>query len=87
MKMLGAYLVVGFLLSGCANVPSIGVFGAFFPDWMFCTVGAIVVTSIAHQVLAAAGWLERAGKMSIAFSYLALTALLAFSAWLLLFQN
>jgi hypothetical protein len=68
-------------------VPSIGVFGAFFPDWMFCIVGAIVATTVMHQALAAAGWLERAGKMSIAFSYLALTALLAFSAWLLLFQN
>jgi hypothetical protein len=87
MRTLGASAAVGFLLCGCTNVPSIGVFGAFFPDWMFCIVGAIVVTTIIHQVLAATGWLERAGKISIAFSYLALTALLAFSAWLLLFQN
>ena len=87
MRAIGTCMAIGAMLSGCANAPSISVLGAFFPDWMFCIVGATFLTTLVHHMLLAVGWIERSGKLSLALMYVALTALFAFAGWLLLFQN
>ena len=87
MRALGTGLAISAMLGGCANAPSISVLGAFFPDWMFCIVGAIFFTSLVHHMLLAIGWIERSGKLSLALMYVALTALFSFAGWLLMFQN
>jgi hypothetical protein len=38
----------GLLLTGCTRAPSIPVLGAYFPDWLFCISGAVVLTVIVH---------------------------------------
>lgn len=75
------------LLSGCATSPSIGVLGAFFPDWLFCIVGAIVATTMVHAGLRATGRLVRPGGLTLPLAYLALTVTLALTGWLIFFQN
>jgi hypothetical protein len=75
------------LLGGCATSPSIGVLGAFFPDWLFCMVGAIVVTALIHAGLRAAGLLRHPGRLTLPVAYSALTVTLALVGWLIFFQN
>jgi hypothetical protein len=73
------------LLSGCAFAPSIPLFGAAFPDWLFCIVGGVAGTTVAHLALSRRG----AGSTlePIAISYPALSALLAIAAWLIFFSR
>lgn len=73
------------LLSGCEFAPSIPLFGAGFPDWLFCIVGGIVGTISIHLTL------SRRGKSStiapLAISYPALSALIAMATWLTFFSR
>ena len=85
MKRLAWMLPVCALLSACTAAPSINVLGAYFPDWMFCIVGAVALTIIVHHALRAAGWTERLGPLPVA--YPALGALFAMIGWLVLFQH
>jgi hypothetical protein len=87
MKALAAVSIPCALLSGCATAPSIGVLGAFFPDWLFCIVGAIAGTALIHAALHATGWLKPSGKATLPLAYCALTVILALGGWLIFFQN
>jgi len=31
------------VLEGCAIAPSIGLLGAYFPDWLFCIIAGVVL--------------------------------------------
>ncbi|KWE50846.1 hypothetical protein WL76_20940 [Burkholderia ubonensis] len=69
--------------SGCANAPTIGVLGAYFPDWLFCIAAGVALTVVVYLVL---GRL-RAGHLlgPAAVVYPTLVVFLSLSAWLLLF--
>lgn len=71
------------LLSGCAFAPSIPLFGAAFPDWLFCIVGGIAGTVVAHIAMSRLG--AESALAPFFVSYPALSALLAMAAWLVLF--
>jgi len=40
------------LLPGCARAPSLSVVGAYFPGWLFCMAGALILTLIVRGLLA-----------------------------------
>ena len=46
-----AALFGAFTLSGCSRTPSVDVFGSFFPVWMFCLAGGVVLTMITRSAL------------------------------------
>ena len=72
-------------LAGCAARPSIGVLGAYFPDWLFCAVGALVLTLVVHGLAGRVGaqrWL-----VPQALAYPTLFAFFALAAWLLVFLH
>jgi uncharacterized membrane protein len=73
------------LLGGCALSPSIPLFGAAFPDWLFCIVGGVAGTIAAHLALSRRG--ANPVLAPIAVSYPALAALLSIAAWLLFFSR
>lgn len=75
------------LLSGCATTPSISVLGAYFPDWLFCIVGAIVATGAIHFLLRTGGLLVNFGPRYLPLAYAALTSALALAGWLIFFKN
>ena len=75
------------LLGGCASSPSIGVLGAFFPDWMFCILGALVLTAVVHALFRAAGRLPLLGERTSPLIHASLTSVLALGAWLIFFKN
>lgn len=75
------------LLGGCATAPSINVLGAYFPDWMFCIIGAIVAASFLQHLLRAKGIVGRPGGLIASLAYFALTTILSLTGWLAFFNN
>ena len=79
-----ALALAGGSLAGCSPSPSIGVLGAYFPDWLFCITGAVLLTIVLHAVI------QRLGREDFlaypAVSYPALVAILALGGWLLVFH-
>ncbi|CAM2168307.1 conserved membrane hypothetical protein [Paraburkholderia sacchari] len=73
------------LLGGCAFAPSIPLFGAAFPDWLFCIVGGITGTVLVHLALSRRG--AGSALAPIAISYPALSGLLSMAAWLTFFHR
>lgn len=72
-------------VSACSNAPSLPFLGAYFPDWLFCIGGAVLLSMVLHAILARrglGGWLAPS-----VLTYPLLTALIALGAWLLFFQS
>lgn len=77
--------IAALLMSGCVNAPSIGVLGAYFPDWLFCIVAGVVLAVIIYLILKRlqADQLMRPA----AVVYPTLVTFLALAVWLMLFQH
>lgn len=85
--MSNGNFILGAIPAGFATAPSINVLGAFFPDWMFCIIGAIVLTVLVHHALLAIGLIQRPGRLAWLLVYPALGSILAMASWLAFFQN
>jgi hypothetical protein len=73
------------LTSGCASPPSVGVLGAYFPDWLFCIVGGVLLTAIVRLLVRHVGvekWL-----WPLVLVYPALAVLFAAAGWLMVFEH
>jgi hypothetical protein len=82
---LAALLSAALTLSGCRMAPSVVLFGAAFPDWLFCMAGGVAATVVVHVVLSAA---KRVAVLEpLPLSYPALTAIFAVLIWLLVFHH
>jgi hypothetical protein len=85
MKRPGVLFIASLPLGGCSGAPSIWVFGAFFPDWLFCIAAGVVGTLIVHRV---ASKRHQVGVLNpLALSYPMLTTLLAVLTRLLFFPR
>ena len=67
-------------------IPSINVLGAYFPDWMFCIVGALVLTTSVYLALAPTRWYQALGRPSRLALYPSLSLILALLGWLACFK-
>ncbi|CAN0627298.1 conserved membrane protein of unknown function [Burkholderia multivorans] len=72
-------------LAGCALAPSLPVFGAAFPGWLFCLAGGIAATLVVHLMLARRGMREMLAPLAV--SYVAMSGLFAMAAWLIFFSH
>lgn len=81
----GGILLLTLTLSACSNAPSVPVLGAYFPDWLFCILGAVLLAFVLHALLARRG--VEAWLAPPTLTYPVLTVLFALSAWLLFFQS
>lgn len=72
-------------LAGCSLSPSIAVVGAYFPDWLFCLVGATIATAVVYAGLAARGRAHSFGPAPVVYPTLLL--LFALAGWLIFFRN
>jgi len=70
-------------LTGCSFSPSIPVFGAAFPDWLFCIAGGLLVTGCVHVLLTKQGWQAYVAPQLL--SYAALTLIFSVIIWFLFF--
>ncbi len=66
-------------LTGCSDAPSIGVLGAYFPDWLFCIVGGVLLVACVHVLLSKSG--RGAWLTPPAIVYPALTVLFSIALW------
>jgi hypothetical protein len=78
-------LLTALPLSGCGIAPSIVVFGAGFPAWLFCMVGGVIATVAVHLVLSSKKRVVL--LVPLPLSYPALTAVFAVLIWLLVFHH
>jgi len=45
-------LAVPLLLAGCSHPPEYSIFGSFFPAWIFCSAGGLVLATGAQALIA-----------------------------------
>lgn len=67
--------------------PSVAVLGAFFPDWMFCMLFAVLITVLVDGALTATGFRRHFDHWTLTTSYAALCVCVALLSWLVFFQN
>ena len=67
--------------SGCTRAPSVDVVGSFFPAWLLCFIGAIVLTSLFRLALSR---LRVKVELPVLF-YPSFAAFFTFVLWLLFF--
>ncbi|RXZ38502.1 hypothetical protein D9O50_02960 [Oxalobacteraceae bacterium CAVE-383] len=76
-----------FLLGGCQVAPSVPVLGAFFPDWMFCILIAVLSAVLVNALLTATGWRRHFDHWALITGHAALCVSVALLSWLVFFQN
>jgi len=76
-------LTTSIALAGCARAPSVVVFGASFPDWLFCITAGVIATALVH--LARAGGRRLACLDPVGVAYPILATLFSLLAWLIFF--
>ncbi|MFM0339985.1 YtcA family lipoprotein [Paraburkholderia fungorum] len=67
------------MLTACSDAPSVGVLGAYFPDWLFCIVGGVLLVVCVHVLLSRSG--RGAWLAPPAIVYPALTVLFSIALW------
>ena len=48
----GLSLAASLVLAGCSHAPEYSIFGSFFPVWIFCAVGGLLLTAGARALVA-----------------------------------
>ncbi|HBQ91114.1 MAG TPA: hypothetical protein DD803_16885 [Alcaligenes faecalis] len=84
MRALIAALAALPLLGGCSLAPSVSLAGSYFPAWLVCVLGALLLTLLIRWVLIRAG-VDDALPMRLPV-YACLTLALTFAALLLFFE-
>jgi hypothetical protein len=84
-RAIATVAIAAIPMSGCTGSPSIGVLGAYFPDWLFCIVAGVVLTVVIYRILKRLQADHLLGPAAVV--YPTLVTLLALAAWLTLFQH
>ncbi|SIT41626.1 conserved membrane hypothetical protein [Paraburkholderia piptadeniae] len=84
-RAAGVAVIATVLMSGCVNSPSIGVLGAYFPDWLFCIVAGVALTVVIYLILKRLQVDDLLGPSAVV--YPTLVTFLSLAVWLLLFQH
>lgn len=72
------------ICTGCSRAPSIEIIGSFFPGWMFCIVGALVVTGLIRIALVRRDLESKVGPLVVFYPGLVVT--LSCLLWLIFFS-
>jgi hypothetical protein len=82
---VGIAVITALSLSGCSESPSISVLGAYFPDWLFCIVTAVVLTVVIYLILKRLQAGQFLGPGAVV--YPTLVVFFSLAVWLMLFQH
>ena len=77
---LGAPLVS----AGCSHAPEYSIFGSFFPVWIFCSVGGLLLMTGARALIARTAIAEYLGAPVLL--YLSMAIFLACMLWLFFYS-
>jgi hypothetical protein len=84
LLQLGALSLGAPVLAGCSHAPEYSIFGSFFPVWIFCSVGGIVLATGARAMIARTAIAEHLAAPVL--FYLGMATFLACMLWLLFYS-
>jgi hypothetical protein len=82
--LAGLSLASSLVLAGCSHAPEYSIFGSFFPVWIFCSAGGLVLAAGARALIARSAVAEHL-TAPILF-YLGMATFLACMLWLLFYN-
>jgi hypothetical protein len=80
----GLSLAAALGLVGCSRAPEYSIFGSFFPVWIFCSVGGLVLAAGARVAIARTAVAEHLAAPVL--FYLSVAIFLACILWLLFYS-
>ncbi|HXX16595.1 MAG TPA: YtcA family lipoprotein [Candidatus Eremiobacteraceae bacterium] len=80
----GLSLAVPLALVGCSHAPEYSIFGSFFPAWIFCSAGGLVLATGARALIARTAIAEHLAAPVLL--YLSVAIFLACALWLLFYS-
>jgi protein AaeX len=83
--LAGLPLAVALVLVGCSHAPEYSIFGSFFPGWIFCSVGALLLTTGARALIARSAIAKHLAAPVLL--YLNMAIFLACILWLLFYYR
>ncbi|MGA7341469.1 MAG: YtcA family lipoprotein [Terracidiphilus sp.] len=82
---LGAFsLTVPLTTVGCSHAPEYSIFGSFFPVWIFCSAGGLLLAMGARAVIARTAIAEHLAAPVLL--YLGMATFIACMLWLLFYS-
>jgi YtcA family len=82
--LAGLSLAAPLVLVGCSHAPEYSIFGSFFPVWIFCSVGGLVLATGARALIARSAIAEHLAAPVLL--YLSMAIFLACVLWLLFYS-
>lgn len=78
------FLASPLVLTGCSHAPEYTVFGSFFPVWIFCSAGGLLLTSGARALIGRTAIAEHLAAPVLL--YLSMATFLSCLLWLLFYS-
>ncbi len=72
------------MLAGCSRSPDFNILGSYFPSWIFCVTGGIIVSALSRLLLLRLHIEHQLRPLALVYTCLAL--LFACTFWLLFFN-
>jgi hypothetical protein len=83
-NLTGFALAAPLLLAGCSHAPEYSIFGSFFPVWIFCAVGGLILTTGVRVLVDRTAIAEHLAAPVLL--YLSMATFLACVLWLLFYS-
>jgi hypothetical protein len=83
-RLAGFSLTASLALVGCSHAPEYTIFGSFFPVWIFCSIGGLVLAAGARVVIARTAIAEYLAAPVLL--YLSIATFLACVLWLVFYN-
>jgi hypothetical protein len=77
-------LGVAFELAGCSHAPEYSIFGSFFPVWIFCSAGGLVLAAGARAVVVRTALAEYVAAPVLL--YISVATFLSCMLWLMFYS-
>jgi hypothetical protein len=82
--LAGLSLTALLMTAGCSHAPEYSIFGSFFPVWIFCSVGGLMLAAGARVLVGRTAIAEYVAAPVL--SYLSMAIFLACVLWLLFYS-
>jgi hypothetical protein len=82
--LAGLPLVAPLVLVGCSHAPEYSIFGSFFPVWIFCSAGGLVLMAGARALVVRTAIAEHLAAPVL--FYLGMATFFACMLWLLFYS-
>jgi hypothetical protein len=82
--LAGLSVAAPLVFVGCSHAPEYSIFGSFFPVWIFCAAGGLLLAAGARTLIARAAIAEHLAAPVL--FYLSMATFLACMLWLLFYS-